>query len=122
MHIANVHGLARPGKQDNPGRITQSERILKTLAVLDGVKIIGGDFNLNPDTKSVRLFEEAGYQNLIKNYNIKTTRNEVAWAKHPGKELAYSDYVFVKGAVVAAFEVPQEIVSDHQPMIVTINL
>lgn len=122
VHIANVHGLPKPGKLDNLDRIRQSQEILDAFASLSGIKIIGGDLNVLPETESVRVFEAAGYKNLIKDFGIKTTRNKIAWAKHPGNELYYSDYVFVSGASVASFEVPAEIVSDHQPMILTVNL
>ena len=121
IHIANVHGLPEPGKSDNPNRLEQSQEIIDAFQNRVGIKIIGGDINVDLDTKSVLLFEKAGYKNLIRDFDIKTTRNEIAWAKHPGNELYFSDYVFVKDTEVAAFEVPPEIVSDHQPMILTVN-
>lgn len=122
VHIANVHGITKPGKLDFPARLEQSRDILDTIGRMQGVQIVGGDFNVLPETESVRMFEEAGYKNLIKDYGIKTTRNHIAWDKHLGNELYYSDYVFVKDAEAASFEVPPEIVSDHQPMILTVNL
>lgn len=122
VHIANVHGLSRPGKLDTPERLRQSQEILNAVEAAEGIKIVGGDFNVLPETQSVRIFEDAGYRNLITDYGIKTTRNHVSLDKYPGNELYYSDYVFTKGAEVASFEVPPEIVSDHQPLIVVIDL
>ena len=122
IHIANVHGLPRPGKLDNPNRLQQSQEIIDAFQNAKGIKIIGGDINVDLDTESVALFEKAGYKNLIRDFAIKTTRNEISWTKYPGNELYYSDYVFVKDTEVTTFEVPPEIVSDHQPMILTVNL
>ena len=62
-----------------------------------GPKIIGGDFNLNPDTESIKMFEEAGYKNLIKDFKIENTRNEISWREfkeikdfHPWQSVAPS--------------------------------
>lgn len=124
VHIANVHGITKPGKLDFPTRLGQSQEIISAMEPLRGARIVGGDLNVLPQTQSVQMFEDAGYANLIKEYKIKTTRNQVAWDKYPGDELYYSDYVFIKGAEAASFEVPppEEIISDHQPMIVVLGL
>lgn len=122
VHVGNVHGLSRPGKQDTSGRLAQSQEILERFAQLKGPHIIGGDFNIMPDTQSAQMFKANGYRDLIAEFNIETTRNHVAWDKHPGNELMYSDYVFTKDVAVKNFVVPSEIVSDHQPLIVTLDL
>ena len=69
----------RPGhKLDTPVRLRQSKLILDFLKDKVGSKIIGGDFNLLPETRSVEMFEKAGYRNLIKEFGIKNTRNKFA--------------------------------------------
>lgn len=86
-----------------------------------GIKIVGGDFNLFPETKSIKMWEEIGYRNLIKEYGIKTTRNEYAWRNYPNNKHYFSDYVFVDPSVkVTNFDVPEMTISDHLPMIVEI--
>lgn len=124
VHIANVHGIPRPGKLDFPARILQSQEILDAHVGVEGPAVIGGDFNVLPETQSVRMFEDAGYNNLIRDFSITTTHNHITWDKHPGDEHAHSDYVFVKNAKVSSFVVPTPdiVISDHQPMIVTLEL
>lgn len=120
VNLLNVHGKTRPGhKMDTPARIKQSQKIIKFMKDKSGLKIIGGDFNLNPDTKSVRLFEEAGYKNLIKDFGIENTRNKLTWEQFPNEEKQhFADYVFVSPDVkVKNFEVPYTEVSDHLPQI-----
>lgn len=119
LMIGNIHGIPYPGdKNDSPGRLKQSRGILDFFQKFPGPKIIGGDFNLNPDTKSIRMFEEAGYRNLVKLYDIDTTRNELAWKNWPGQEQKYADYLLVSPEInVCGFEVPKIAVSDHLPMI-----
>ncbi|HEY6018947.1 MAG TPA: endonuclease/exonuclease/phosphatase family protein, partial [Candidatus Paceibacterota bacterium] len=75
VHIGNVHGLPKPGKLDTPRRTQQSREALELFSSLTGPHIIGGDFNVLPETQSVRMFEAAGYRDLIKDFDIKTTRN-----------------------------------------------
>lgn len=125
FHLMNVHGRAFPGhKLDVPPRLKQSEEIIDFLKGKSGAKIIGGDFNLLPQTKSVKMFEESGYRDLIKDYKIKTTRNRLAWEQFPDKTKQYfADYLFVSSKVkVKKFEVPAIEVSDHLPLILDFEI
>ena len=116
--LVNVHGESRPGnKLDTEARIFQSQEIIDFLEEKEGLKIVGGDFNLFPETQSVKLFAQNGYRNLINDFKIDTTRNELAWKLYPDKQL-WADYTFVSAEVgVKSFTVPKNTVSDHLPMI-----
>ncbi len=123
LNICNVHGNARPGdKLDNPDRLRQSQLIIDYFKNLTGPKIIGGDFNLDINTKSVSMFEDHGFRNLIKEFNIPTTRNKIAWDQYVDKQL-YADFLFVSPDVkVVNFSVPNLLISDHLPMILEIEI
>ena len=125
LHVCNVHGVSQPGdKTDNKNRLQQSLEIINFFKEIKGLKIIGGDFNLEFDTQSVKMFEENGYKNLIKDFNIPTTRNRLTWEKYPeeGKQY-FADYVFVSPDVpIKEFSVPNIEISDHLPMILDIEL
>lgn len=54
----------------------QEAIVRSTTENSDALNIIVGDFNLMPDTKSISMIEEAGFDNLIAQYAIQTTRNE----------------------------------------------
>ena len=121
--IANVHAQWYPGdKRDTPARIRQSRKLITALANISGSKIICGDFNLEPDTKSIRMIECAGYRNLIKEYAIPDTRGPLNNKLWPTSHQHYADFCFVSpGVKVHTFQVPQTIaVSDHLPMIVEV--
>lgn len=122
LNLINVHGIALPGnKLDNPKRIEQSKAFIDFMKKVDGPKIIGGDFNLEPDTESVQMFEKNGYRNLISEYKIKTTRNHLSWDLYPNKQL-FADYVFVSPDIkIKSFEVPDIEISDHLPLILEIE-
>ena len=112
--ILNFQGMWHPTikKIDCPERILQSQKIRVFMDALPGEKILCGDFNLNPDTESLALLEK-GMRNLVKEYNITTTRSEL----YP-KEQKFADYTLVTpGVDVKSFTVPALTVSDHLPMI-----
>lgn len=123
LFVANVHGLWFPGdKHDTPDRIKQSEIILEFVKGRKQPTIICGDFNLEPETESVKILERAGYRNLIREYNITNTRNENSWLAHNNKQY-YADFTFTTPDVQAKkFEVPHNLVSDHLPMILEFEI
>lgn len=113
MDVLNIHGLWQEGiKTDTEAKIGQSREIIELANKFDGKKIICGDFNLLPDTKSVQMFGEK-YQDLIKKFKIENTRS-VSYTK----KLRYADYVFLdKDIAVKDFSVPDLNISDHLPLI-----
>ncbi len=123
LHVLNFHGMSRPGtKIDTPERIVQSQRLLDVLATLPPAPtVLCGDFNLYPDTQSIGMLD-AKLRNLIKEYKITNTRNEVSWRKFNSKQY-FADYTFVSPDVqVKNFEVPYNEVSDHLPMILDFSV
>ncbi len=107
--VANVHGLWNgKGKTDTQERLLQSQKIKDFIDSTDGNKILCGDFNLRPDTQSVKMLEH-GMRNLIKEYNIESTRTSLYT-----KPEKHADYVFVSPDLeVLNFRVLSEEVSDH---------
>ena len=123
VNICNVHGMPIPGdKLDNHARISQSTEIINYYRKLGGIKIIGGDFNLMPETTSVKMFEKNRYRDLIKDFRIPTTRNRLAWDRYPNHVIKFSDYVFVQPAAsVRKFTVPDMEISDHLPLFLELD-
>jgi len=127
--VYNVHGVSLPGdKNDSKERLEQSRQIIDLAQKFSIPAIIGGDFNLNPNTQSIKMFDETDYVNLIKEYKIKSTRNHFAWEqaqeqlRNEGREFYgkqyYADYCFVTHDIkVKTFAVPDPEVSDHLPLI-----
>lgn len=123
LNICNIHGRYFPGdKLDTPERIRQTKGILRFYDKIHEQKIIGGDFNLDPTTKSVSLFKEEGYRDLVEEENIPTTRNTIAWSKYPENPQYFADYVFVsKDVDIKRFVVPPVLISDHQPLVLEVG-
>jgi endonuclease/exonuclease/phosphatase family metal-dependent hydrolase len=124
LRLVNVHGQPRPGhKLDTPERIAQSQSLLRSAAHDDTPTVFVGDFNLLPEAHSVQLFSAAGYRNLIDDYSIATTRNELAWQRYPDNKQLHVDYAFTRlnNLFNYDFSVDDVPVSDHLPLILTLR-
>lgn len=112
--IMNVHGHWNPTikKVDTPDRINQSKAIVDFIKTTGSIpKILVGDFNLLPDTESIKMLE-GHFTNLITKYNIPSTRTEL----YKG-DLKHADYAFVSDEIlVESFEALPDVVSDHVPL------
>ncbi|WP_131794579.1 endonuclease/exonuclease/phosphatase family protein [Fluoribacter gormanii] len=115
--ILNVHGLWNgQGKNDTPERINQSQRIRHFMDTINTPKILCGDFNLRPDTKSMHILERK-MNNLIKINNVSSTRTS-----YYKKEEKFADYILTSpDIIVNEFSVLSDEVSDHAPLYIDFN-
>jgi endonuclease/exonuclease/phosphatase family metal-dependent hydrolase len=113
VSILNVHGLWNgKGKKDTPERLIQSQRICQFMNTINTPKILCGDFNLRPETQSMRLLEQ-GMTNLITKNNIRSTRTSFY-----AKEEKFADYILTSPEIIVNhFSVMSNEVSDHSPLL-----
>ncbi len=122
MTVINFHGLwtgdgPGKGKKDSPERLEQSAKILEFTEKIRNPFVLCGDFNLLPDTESIRKFEKAGLRNLIREFGVTSTRT--GFYKKPQK---FADYVFIsRDATLKNFKVLPDEVSDHAPLSIEIE-
>jgi len=111
--IINFHGLWNGGgKFDSDERLLQSDNILRFIKKLSNSYVLCGDFNLRPDTVSLKKFEVSGMRNLIAENGITSTRSS-----HYTKPERFADYTFVSdGIKVNDFKVLPDEISDHLAM------
>lgn len=116
--IMNFHGLWNgKGKTDSKERVEQSDNIVGFLRDLATPFALLGDFNLLPNTESIQKIENTPARNLIKEYNITSTRTS-----HYTKPEKYADFAFVSPELeVIQFSVLPEEVSDHAPLYLEIK-
>lgn len=119
LRVINYHGIWSKDKKDSKTKIDASKKLLK-LAHVDYPVIICGDFNLFPDTESIKILNRK-FLNLLDKFNIKTTRPEHNELNHEKRNIV--DYIFIsKNIKVNKFEVIKTDVSDHFPLFVKFNL
>ncbi len=116
--ILNFHGLWNgKGKGDSADRLNQSNRIIQFLKTISDPVVLCGDFNLLPDTQSLKMLEEFGLRNLIKEKGVISTRSSF-YAK-PEK---FADYALVSKEIkINDFKVLTDEVSDHLPLMFDFN-
>ncbi|HRY31322.1 MAG TPA: endonuclease/exonuclease/phosphatase family protein [Candidatus Paceibacterota bacterium] len=116
LNIFNLHGhWVRGSKEDTSNRLEQSNIILDQISKSVGPIILCGDFNLKPDTQSIKMIEDK-MVNLIRKYNIKTTRTKLYT-----KSEKFADYIFVSSDIKEKiFKVLPYVVSDHTALLLEI--
>ena len=118
VSILNFHGLWNgKGKTDSEDRLQQSEKIVEIIKKTKGEIVFCGDFNLLPNTQSIQMIEDTGLRNLIREYNVQSTRTSLYT-----KPEKFADYIFVsKGIKVKGFQVLPDEVSDHAALLIDIG-
>ncbi len=114
LTVMNFHGLWNGlGKGDSDERIAQSRRILDCLRGRTEPVVLCGDFNLLPDTESLRMLEAVGLRNLVVEFGVTSTRTSLY--RRPER---FADYVLVShGIDVGDFRALPDEVSDHAPFL-----
>lgn len=112
--VVNFHGLWNgQGKFDSVDRIDQSKKLRSVLNSIKYGKVLAGDFNLRPDTESIKILER-GMVNLVTENGVTNTRSSFYQ-----KSERFADYILVsEGLSVKKFEVRADEVSDHLPLLV----
>ena len=116
--VMNFHGLWNgKGKGDCIERLEQSDRILEFIKNIQNPSLLCGDFNLLPDTESIKKFEDAGFRNLIKEFGITSTRT-----RFYDKDTPFADYAFITEDIhLKDFRVLPDEVSDHAPLLIEVG-
>jgi len=112
FHLINHHGYHIPQhKRGDDFTLKACKQIVEYASTLKGPIIITGDFNLEPGSESLAVFEPL-FRNLSTEYGLKTTRNNLT---HKSE---VCDYIFVNdGVVVNDFYASTVIASDHQGLV-----
>ncbi|MBU1075037.1 endonuclease/exonuclease/phosphatase family protein [Patescibacteria group bacterium] len=121
LQVLNLHGLYSKGKLDSDRSIAQCEYVLDATKRKDIPTIIVGDFNLFPDTESIRILNKE-FRNLINEYSIvNTTCSDYKDDVEAGDRVV--DYIFVNDKInVNSFEVIDTNISDHLPLILDFDI
>lgn len=119
LHVCNMHGIWGLDGADTKERLRMSKLIVKEIK---GKKplVLMGDFNIKPNTKTIEAIEEK-LTNVFK--DELTTSFNLEHKKHPGYATAVVDMFFAtKDINIVSKSVPADDVSDHLPLLVTIEL
>jgi endonuclease/exonuclease/phosphatase family metal-dependent hydrolase len=118
LSITHMHGLRDlKGKMDTPERAGQARRLLELSSRVseDGdLRIICGDFNVEPDSETLALLKKGGFTELVTANGFDSTRTS-----HYSKPGRFADYMLInRPEAVIRFDVVRDPeVSDHCPLI-----
>lgn len=118
VSILHMHGLRDlAGKMDTPERAAQAHRFAQMARELGRAGddlVLCGDFNVEPDSETLRILGALGLLELVTTRGFAGTRNSLYQ-----KPARFADYMLVSaGLKEAAFEVVYDPeVSDHCPLI-----
>ncbi len=120
LRVLNYHGIWTKRKIGNKKTLSACKKINALAKQMEYPTIIVGDFNLFPDTESMKVFKD-DFMSLVDKYNISTTRpksNELSNLKRN-----VVDYIFVSNQIkVNSFEVLNTDISDHLPLSLDFDL
>lgn len=117
LHLINHHGHhIDQHKLGDEETLRQTKLISDYVRKLDGAVIVCGDFNLAPESESIKILEK-DLRNLSVEAGLKTTRSLLTNKKE------VCDYIFVNEQVeVHAFNMDTTIISDHNALILDFDL
>ena len=122
LQILSLHGLYSIDKKDSEETIKQCKYIIEAAKRKDMPTIIVGDFNLLPETESIKLIDKE-FRNLIKEFKIKSTKPNFDHGTEPKQGRFVMDYVFVNDKIkVNDFKVIETDISDHLPLILDFDI
>lgn len=123
IKLLNIHGpVNNDGTADSPPRIKMRNVILKEIENQPHV-ILAGDFNVQPQTKTIASIEEKltsiFKDELITSFNLQQKNLE----KYPGFATAVVDMMFIRPNFKIINKLcPQANISDHLPLIATLDV
>jgi endonuclease/exonuclease/phosphatase family metal-dependent hydrolase len=117
LTVFNHHGhRIHEHKNGNAETMRQCKIIAKEIEKANGSVILCGDFNLVPESKSLKTINDL-LTNLTLQVGLKTTRTYLTHKTEP------CDYIFVNKAInVISFQALPDIVSDHQALVMDFRL
>lgn len=120
LKVINYHGIWTKDKQGNEKTLSACKKINQFAMDARGEVIICGDFNLFPDTPSMKVFQ-GNFISLVDLYNVKATRPSSNELSMQSRNVV--DYILLsKNINVRSFNVLDTDVSDHLPLVLDFDL
>lgn len=120
LKIIGVHGIWNPTRMGDERTIGQSKAILSEALKEQIPLLIGGDFNLLPQSPSIELIN-GNFRNLSDEFGLQTTRPQFDDGLDCGEVVV--DYIFTNDKIkVNNFKTIETNISDHLPLILTFQL
>lgn len=119
LHVLNTHAPVEIGKRLESALIKSNMcKIAAYIKTLDGPLLLSGDFNHYKESSALQPLYDLGLENLSVRYGVDVARNQMSW-----KADEAVCHIFINDRIhVDHFEVAQDPVSDHQPLILKASI
>ncbi len=119
VNIFNTHGIVGPDRRDSPRRLEMAKTIIHEIGNSKNV-ILAGDFNVQPDTKTVQMIE--GKLASVFGDELKTSYN-MSRKTDPHYAMGVVDMIFVSRSIkVLEHYCPIVDISDHLPLVAILDI
>ncbi len=119
LHMFNTQGIWGIDGRDSDRRLLMGRSITEQIHSFSHV-IVAGDFNVNPDTQSMRCIEKH-LSNIFKN-ELTSTFN-MSHKTNPGYATAVVDMIFASPSIrIIKKSCPEVDISDHLPLLATFEI
>ncbi|MES2630518.1 MAG: endonuclease/exonuclease/phosphatase family protein [Patescibacteria group bacterium] len=117
LNILTLHGYhIKEHKNGNEETLRACRELIELAASIDGPLIITGDFNLAPESESIKLVSRY-FRNLSTEYKLSTTRN------HLTSKTDVCDYIFTNDKIkVNNFYMSDIVASDHNALVLDFDV
>lgn len=120
LQVITVHGIWTQDKTGDARTMAECEYIVVAAKRSNLPTIIAGDFNVLPNTESIKVMNN-NFRNLNREYDVQITRPDFTDEVEQGGGMV--DYIFVNEKVeVNSFKVINTAISDHLPLILDFSL
>jgi endonuclease/exonuclease/phosphatase family metal-dependent hydrolase len=117
LNVLNHHAHWEPTPEGSQLSADRIQIVIDKIRKLNGPTVFGGDFNVNPGTQVMRLFDGL-LEDLTATQNIPSTLSVLG--KVPN---VACDHILVNGDIkVSSFAASEQLVSDHKPLILEFEL
>lgn len=116
VQIVTTHGYhIKSHKHGDEHTLAACRQIAEYINTLDNPVVLAGDFNLVPDSDSIRVFD-GQLRNLTREYGLTTTRN------HLTAKTEACDYILTRDLDAHAFAALSDVVSDHAALMLEFDV
>lgn len=121
LRILNYHGIWSRDKKDTDRTKSASNELLQLASEVADPTIICGDFNLFPNTESIKALKNR-FRSLVDEFKIRSTRPK-SNEHNSTRKRNVVDYIFINEKItVEKFDVIESDISDHLPLLIEFNI
>lgn len=117
LHVVNHHAYWQPNPVGDEKTVSSMQKVVDEVTKLEGAVILAGDLNVDPGTPAMQLYDSL-LEDLTGTHGVTNTMSRLGKLRGVAP-----DHILVSPEVkVQAFRVLEDLVSDHQALLLEFDL